>query len=134
MPHVIESGSRDSKKRKVSKRILLVDPDLRHGTILSALLQLEGHQVTVCAQECEALALFSEHPIDFVITDHSEAGVDGFSLLEKINRRNGRIPVLLISSQKEGARYMEAMRRGALDYLTKPLDYQKIQRLLELAA
>lgn len=133
MPHAIESCSRVSKKRETSKRILLVDPDPGHRTILSALLELEGHRVTVCAHESEALSLFSQRSIDVVITDHSRAGVDGLSLLEKINRSSGRVPVLLISPQREWEPYMQAMNRGALDYLTKPLDYQEIQRLLELA-
>ena len=132
--HDIEPCSRVSRKQETCRRILIVDPDLRHRTILSALLELEGHRVTVCACESKALSLFSEGHIDFVICDHSRTGVDGLSLLEKINRMSGRVPVLLISSQRDWGPYMEAMNRGALGYLTKPLDYQEIQRLLELAA
>ena len=134
MPPIIESCSQVSRKREAFKRILIVDPDPGHRAILSALLELEGHRVTACAQESEALSLFYERCIDFVITDHSKAGVDGLSLLEKINRSDGRVPVLLISPQTDWEPYQEALNRGALDYLTKPLDYQEIQRLLELAA
>ena len=134
MSQVIESISWACEKREAYKRILLVDPDLPHQTVLSALLELEGHLVIACARESEALILLAERSIDLVITDHSISGVNGLSLLEKINRSGSRVPVLLISPQNDWQPYMEAMNRGALDYLTKPLDYQEIQRLLKLAA
>jgi DNA-binding NtrC family response regulator len=112
------------------KSILLVDEDEPLRLVLGMLLENEGYAVTTCGNEVQAIALIESRSFDFVITDHSSSGVDGLKLLETTKQRDSRTPVLLMASLYEMGPYIEAMNLGALDYLSKPLDYCEIQRLV----
>ncbi len=118
-----------SEERR-KKSILLVDEDEPLRLVLGMLLENEGYAVTTCGDEAEAIALIESRSFDFVITDHSSSGVDGLRLLEAAKQRDSRTPVLLMASLYEMGPYIEAMNLGALDYLSKPLDYAEIQRLV----
>jgi DNA-binding NtrC family response regulator len=121
------------KAGPLSKRILLADSHEPRRRILKALLEEEGHDVSLCGNLPEAVSRFEEAPIDFVITEHSSAGINGIRVLESIKGRNHTIPVLMISSIYEWEPYLIAMNLGALDYLNEPLNYDTIQRLIKYA-
>jgi DNA-binding NtrC family response regulator len=113
------------------KRILLVDSEESHRTILGSMLEKEGYRVSFCGNLFDAVVIFQIEDFDFVICEHSTSGVDGLRLLEIIKQHNGQIPVLLISTLYEMEPYLVAMNLGALDYLCKPVDYLEIQRLVK---
>jgi len=117
-------------KEVTSRSILLVDADEPLRLILGMLLENEGYAVTTCGDEARAVDLIERNSFDFIISDHSSFGVDGLRLLETVKQRDHRTPVLLIASLYEMGPYIEAMNLGALDYLSKPVDYAEIQRLL----
>jgi DNA-binding NtrC family response regulator len=121
----------DLREEPLKKSILLVDSEVHHRTILSSVLEEEGHRVTACGAVLEAVTLFEKERFDFVITDHSSSGVNGLRLLEIVKQHDDKIPVLLISSLYETEPYLVAMNLGALDYLCKPVDYLEIQRLVK---
>jgi DNA-binding NtrC family response regulator len=117
-------------KQVASKSVLLVDPDEVSRRTLSGLLEREGYLVTTCGNTFRALDLVRIRSFDFVISDHSSSGVDGFRILEIVKQQNSDIPVLLMTSAHEMEPYIEAIHRGALDYMCKPVDYSEIQKLL----
>jgi DNA-binding NtrC family response regulator len=124
-----ESQSVPSKKT-LAKSILLVDSDLDLRLMLRMLLSEEGHQVHTCGNLREALQAITERRFDFIITTHSTSGINGLSLLERIGHQDASVPVLIISERCELEPYLIAMNLGVLDYLTSPIDYAAIQRLV----
>ena len=113
-----------------SKSVLLIDADENSRRIIGWLLECDGYWVTACGSTARALDLVERRSFDFVISDHSSSGVDGFRVLETVKQQNSDTPVLLMTSEHEMEPYIEAIRRGALDYMCKPIDYEEIQRLL----
>lgn len=114
---------------RAKKRILVADSDRVHCLILSMLLEDEGFEVTTCRQTPAAISLIRTKPFDFVISEHSTIGVNGVQVLENAKRVNWNIPVLLTAALCEMETYIEAMHRGALDYICKP-NYTEIQRIV----
>jgi len=134
MTHAQRAPERNRKsagpKHLASKRVLLVDADEISRRILGWLLEREGYLVTTCGSTVGALDLVETRSFDFVISDHSSSGVDGFRVLETVKQQNSDTPVVLMTSEPEMEPYIEAIHRGALDYMCKPIDYGEIQRLL----
>jgi CheY-like chemotaxis protein len=126
----LEKGTLALGKEVTSRSILLVDADEPLRLILGMLLENEGYAVTTCADEARAIDLIERNSFDFVISDHSRLGVDGLRLLETVKQRDSHTPVLLMASLYEMGPYIEAMNLGALDYISKPVDYAEIQRLI----
>jgi DNA-binding NtrC family response regulator len=126
-----ESGpSADLRPEPTKKSILLVDSEAHHRMILGSLLADEGYRVASCATLVDANVVLQLQEFDFVITDHSNSGINGLHVLEKVKRCNDKTPVLLISTLYETEPYLAAMNLGALDYLCKPVDYLEVQRLV----
>jgi len=111
-------------------RILVVDDEagVRHS--LTSILQNEGYEVTVADDAFEALALFDETPPALTITDLTMPGMHGLDLLLRIRQRNPHAAVVVMTARGDVDCAVHAMRAGALDYLVKPLD---VNRLLSTA-
>jgi two-component system response regulator HydG len=119
----------------VKARLLVVDdePSARSG--LEKLLSSEGYRVWGAADGHAALERIDEVAPDVVITDLKMPGMDGLELLDRIRARDLRLPVLVVTAFGEVATAVAAMRRGAEDYLTKPIDIDallvSVERALE---
>ena len=103
-------------------RILVVDdePSARSG--LERLLASEGFVAASAPDGAAALAATLEHPPDVVITDQRMPGMDGLELLAKLHERDPRLPVIVVTAFGEVSSAVAAMRAGAADYVTKPVD------------
>jgi two-component system response regulator AtoC len=103
----------------VSDRILVVDDDAALRDSLALLLAAEGYEVVAAADAPSALACL-ETPVDVVLCDVRMPGMDGLELLPELIRRLPGAPVLLMSAYGSGDLAVEALKRGAFDYLAKP--------------
>jgi two-component system, NtrC family, response regulator AtoC len=103
----------------VSDRILVVDDDAALRDSLALLLAAEGYEVVTAADAPSALACL-ETPVDVVLCDVRMPGMDGLELLPELIRRLPGAPVLLMSAYGSGDLAVEALKRGAFDYLAKP--------------
>ena len=118
-------------------RILIVEdnPTMREG--LEQMLGRAGHQVAVAPDADHALALSQDQAFDLVITDYKMDGMTGLELLDAIRqgRAAGQPDVMLITAFGTIDIAVEAMRRGATDFITKPFDTDelkvKVNRALE---
>jgi two-component system response regulator HydG len=118
--------------------VLIIDDNdtLREG--LAAVVRRMGHKVCACASGAEALAAFARSPADFVITDLKMAGMDGLEVLRRIRELDPDCPTLLVTAYGTVEAAVEAMKLGAMDFLTKPFPPEvvrlKVERALELRA
>jgi two-component system nitrogen regulation response regulator NtrX len=107
-------------------RILVVDDEegIRH--VLRQVLEYEGHEVRVASGGGEALTLHEEFEPDLTFLDVKMARMDGLEVLVRIRERDPEALVVMISGHGSIETAVEATRRGAWDFLEKPLDTDRI--------
>jgi len=112
-------------------RILVVDDEagVRHS--LTSILQSEGYEVIVADDAFEALALPNEEQPALTITDLTMPGMHGLDLLLRIRQRNPHAAVVVMTAHGEVDTAVDAMRAGALDYMVKPLDVDRLLSTIE---
>ena len=109
-------------------RVLVVDDEPNVRSALRAILAEEGFTVEVAAGGKAALASYLEWPPDVVLTDLRMPEMDGFALCRALHAQNPTLPVIVITAASDVASAVDALRAGARDYLTKPLDVDAMLR------
>jgi two-component system, NtrC family, response regulator AtoC len=101
-------------------RILVVDdePGLRHT--LTQILAGEGHEVSAATHGATALDALAARDADVVLCDVRMPEMDGLAFLERYNARGGRALVVMMSAYGDDDAAIDAMQRGAYDFVTKP--------------
>ncbi|MFH1723881.1 MAG: sigma-54 dependent transcriptional regulator [Elusimicrobiota bacterium] len=102
--------------------VLFAEDDTSLRTVLTLELKRLGLQVTSVPGGREAVAAMARRNFDLVITDLKMAGVDGFKVLEEARRRNPEAQVIMITGHGTIDSAVRAMKSGAFDYLTKPIE------------
>lgn len=113
--------------------ILLVEDDLSHCTILQALINGWGYRVSVAHNGRQALEQVRAQPFDLILSDVRMAEMDGIAALKAIKSYNPAIPILIMTAYSNVESAVEAIKAGAYDYLTKPLDFDTLQLTLARA-
>ncbi len=111
--------------------ILIVDDEERMRHLLSIMLTRKGHRVDQAGDGVEALEMIESTPFDMVITDIKMPRMDGTILLEKVMEMDLPCPVVFITAFATVESAVEAMRKGAADYITKPFDEDRILLTVE---
>jgi sigma-B regulation protein RsbU (phosphoserine phosphatase) len=106
------------------RRILLVDDDDSVQALLAHLLRDAGYHVEAARNGQEALRLARRSPPDLVLLDVMMPGRDGFSVMEALQSEPGTasVPVIFLSARGSAPDRVEGLRRGAVDYVVKPID------------
>ena len=108
------------------KSILVVDDDESLRRVTQLQLEEAGHRVLAASNGTEALALIEADPPALVITDLKMPGLSGLELLNKIRGSHPEITVVIITAFGTVKTAVEAMKAGAYDYITKPIDYEEL--------
>ena len=116
-----------------SARILIVDDDVAHRAMLRTLIAAWGANVDEAGDGGEAIALSRETPYDIILMDVLMPEVDGISALQAIKSYNPSIPVLIMTAFSKVESAVEALKSGAYDYLSKPLDFDVLKLTLSRA-
>jgi DNA-binding NtrC family response regulator len=103
-------------------RVLVVDDERHQRDILEVILQSEGYETAAARNGRHALQLARDQPFDVVLTDLKMPDMDGIALLQELDRAQPGVCVVLMTAHGSIDSAVEAMRRGAFDYLTKPLE------------
>jgi len=115
------------------KRILVVDDEQNIRTVLRALLARDGHQVIVAADGDEAKERLASGGFHAVLTDLRMPGTDGMALLRHVCSTYPGLPVVMLTAHGTVDTAVEAIKRGAFDYLTKPFDHAEIRQVMTKA-
>ena len=107
--------------------ILVVDDDLAHRTMLRTLLASWGYEVSEADDGRAAIEAVHGQPFDLVLMDIRMIHVSGIEALEEIKAFNPAIPVILMTAYASVETAVEALKKGAYDYLTKPLDFDELK-------
>lgn len=114
-------------------RVLIVDDSPEMTDTVARYLSVRGFAPRVAKSGDEALALARETPFDAVVTDLRMSGLDGLDVLAGIQALDRRVPVILMTGFGSVRNAVEAIHRGAFDYLTKPFALADLRALLERA-
>jgi len=106
--------------------VLIVDDSEPNRDVLSRRLQRNGFLVETAADGDAALALAGSRAFDVVLLDVEMPGMSGLEVLGKLRetRSQTELPVIMVTARTQGADIVEALQRGANDYVTKPIDFQ----------
>ena len=111
----------------IRKRILVVDDDESLRWVTQAQLQQSGYEATAAASGREALDRMREDPPDLVITDLMMPGMSGLELLKRIRAEYPEVIVIMVTAFGAVDTAVEAMKAGAYDYLTKPVNVDELR-------
>lgn len=114
-------------------RILVVDDEESHRIMLRAVLQEEGYQVAEAADGPDAIRAVEQEPFDLILLDIRMTTMDGIETLTEIRKVSPFVPVLMMTAYASVKTAVEALKAGAFEYLTKPLDIEELKILMEKA-
>ncbi|MCI5122762.1 MAG: sigma-54-dependent Fis family transcriptional regulator, partial [Candidatus Electrothrix sp. AUS4] len=114
-------------------RILIVDDELSMRDFLKILFENEGYEVTVAVDAASALDFVDKDPFDIVITDIRMPGMSGLDLLAELKQRFPDLPVVMITAYASPDDAVQAMRKGAFDYITKPFHVDELKSVVRTA-
>lgn len=107
-------------------KILIIDDERSIRSVLSEILVFEGYQVLEAENGKEGLALLLNDSFDLVFCDVKMPVMDGIELLEALSKNQISVPMIMISGHGTIDTAVEAIRKGAFDFIEKPLDLNRI--------
>jgi DNA-binding NtrC family response regulator len=117
----------------VKGRILVVDDERHQRDILQVILETDGWETVTAASGRQAVAACREQPFDVVLTDLKMPDMNGIALLEELLRAQPGVCVILMTAHGTIDSAVDAMRKGAFDYLTKPLEKDELLMVVRRA-
>lgn len=114
-------------------KLLIVDDEESICWGLSQLGESLGHQVRMASSAEQALTFAEEERPDVVVMDVRLPGIDGLTAMQGLYDRIGTVPVIVITAYGDLQTAVEAVRKGAFDYIVKPFDLNQMERVLEKA-
>jgi two-component system response regulator HydG len=118
---------------KTKNTILVVDDDLAHRTMLRTLLGGWRYDITEADDGQRAIEAVHQKPFDLILMDIRMIKVSGLEALSEIKRFNPAIPVVIMTAYASVETAVKALKEGAYDYLTKPLDFDELKLTIERA-
>jgi two-component system response regulator AtoC len=115
------------------RRVLIVDDEQNLRHMLQTLLKREGYEPVGVSSVEGALMELEDRPYDIVITDLRMPGQSGMDLVDEIRRRNMDTTVVVMTAYGSRDIAIEAMKRGAYDYISKPFEADELVLLLRKA-
>ncbi|MFH0945507.1 MAG: sigma-54 dependent transcriptional regulator [Planctomycetota bacterium] len=113
------------------RRVLIADDDRLAREFISEFLEMKGVEAVCAENAAEAFRLLVDRGADMVLTDLRMPGDDGLTLLRRIRNSGRELPVVVMTAYGSVDTAVEALKSGALDFLTKPLSPEKVEDLLE---
>jgi two-component system response regulator HydG len=113
--------------------VLVVDDDAGHLATLRTIIKSWGYEVQSASDGAEAVERVNEGPFDLILMDVRMAVMSGIEALNHIKQYNPAIPILIMTAYSSVESAVEALKAGAYDYLTKPLDFDALKISMERA-
>jgi DNA-binding NtrC family response regulator len=106
--------------------ILIVDDDPGQRSLLDSFLRSQGFRTLTASSGEEALAVLQRQPARLMISDVRMPGISGLETLRRARQQHATLPILLVTAYADIREAVEAMRDGAVNYLSKPIDLDEL--------
>lgn len=113
--------------------IMIVDDETNYLVVLEALLGPEGYEIATSANAYEALDLVRSADLDLIIADMKMPGMNGMELLEECKKIKPELPVIIMTAYGTIETAVEAMKKHAYDYITKPFQNEQLKLTIKKA-
>src|SRR5512134_2727141 len=125
---MLESGARVAQRNgeQVAQRILIVDDEESIRSSLRRLLDYKGYETLTAEDGPRALELLADKNVDVVLLDIKMPRMDGIEVLQKIRESRADVSVVMISAHGTFETAVECTKKGAFDFLGKPLDQERV--------
>ncbi|MBA7696609.1 Transcriptional regulatory protein ZraR [subsurface metagenome] len=120
-------------EKKLPCCILLVDDEANVRTVFSDVLKRAGYQVKAVEDGHEAIKEVEKNTYNLVLVDLRMPKMDGIEVLENIKKRKPELPVIIYTGYGSVTTAVEAMRKGASDYLNKPFSPEELKLVIKKA-
>ncbi len=120
-------------KPAANATVLVVDDDPGHRTTLQTIMRSWGYTVDAADDGDVAVDKVRQRPYDLILMDVRMAAMSGIEALKRIKDYNPAIPILIMTAYSSVESAVEALKSGAYDYLTKPLDFEVLKLTIERA-
>lgn len=127
------AGKTSTASTEPHQSVLVVDDEENFLTLLKWYLSQRGYEVHAASSADEAFAFLQQHPVDVALLDIRLGGRDGMSLLEQITEHSPGLKVIMMTAYPTVSSIKQAFDRGAMRYLTKPVDLQELADALRLS-
>ena len=117
----------------MQERILVIDDEEHMLVLFESVLGKEGYVVASAASAEAALLLLETEEFDLIISDLLLPGIDGLTLLQQVKTLRPTLPCILLTGHGTVRSAVEAMKEGAIDYLTKPVDTDELKVVITKA-
>lgn len=118
----------------IMKKILVVDDELNMRLVLKAMLEKENYEVATASDGLNALSvLANDDDIAVIVTDLKMPRLDGMGLLEKVISNYPATPVIIITAHGTIDTAVDALKKGAFDYITKPFEQDDLKNIIDKA-
>ena len=107
-------------------RVLIIDDERSIRNTLKEILEFEGHQITLAADGAEGLEAASSASFDVIFCDIKMPGMDGIEVLDKLMAMGIDSSVVMITGHGSVDTAVECIKKGAFDFIQKPLDLNRI--------
>ena len=108
------------------KKVLIIDDEKSIRNTLKEILEFEGHEISLAADGVEGLAMATAESFDVIFSDIKMPNMDGMELLDKLSESNVESSVIMISGHGSIDSAVECIKKGAFDFIQKPLDLNRI--------
>lgn len=109
------------------RALLIVDDERKMAVVLETAFQQAGYEVTIAGSGEDALAKFRENPVPLVITDLKMPDISGIDVLEAIKKLSPDTEIILMTAYATAQTAVEAMKKGAYDYVIKPFSLEELK-------
>lgn len=113
--------------------ILLIEDDLTFSRILEGFLSKKGYQVTASHKGKDGLRAFESKSFDFILLDYRLPDTTGMDILLEIRKTNSQVPVVIMTSFSDIRTAVKAIKAGAYEYITKPVNPDELLMILQQA-
>ena len=117
----------------MSEKILLVDDEKDFLDVMSERIEARGMEVTKADSASKALEQVESGGFDAIILDLMMPGMDGLQTLKAIKAKNPDLQVILLTGHATVEKGIEAMKMGAMDFVEKPADLDKLTAIIKKA-
>src|SRR6266436_1433560 len=114
-------------------KVYVIDDDEAMRDSLSFLLESAGFDVTLFESALEFLDALPELAFGCVVSDVRMPGLDGIELLKRMKTRTGALPIIIMTGHGDIPLAVEAMKLGAIDFLEKPFEDDRLITMIEMA-
>ncbi len=129
-----ENSRAEAETRTLRKAcVLVVDDELHVRSMMGSTLERQGYDVHLVSSGREALEALERSTFDLVLTDIVMQDVNGIVLLDRIHAQQPGVPVVMVTAVHDISVAIDAMRRGAYDYLLKPFEREHLIGTVERA-